>query len=1225
MNKSHLKSYAPQARKDFIAALTARAALLGISATQVAPATVSGGVAIIDGVEWPAKVAAQRATLVQRIQRQGFAQTIEEVAYTWFNRLAALRYLELHDFLDHGYRVLSSRDAGLPELLRHASAVVLPGLNPDQVQAMQLAGNQDNALYKLLLVAQCNELSRTMPFLFERIDDDTELLLPDNLLHTDSIIAKLVAGVPEDDWQDIEVIGWLYQFYISEKKDQVIGKVVKSEDIPAATQLFTPNWIVQYLVQNSVGRLWLMANPGSSLAQEWPYYIQPAEQTPEVQAQLDALIQTRIAEDGDTLNPETITVLDPACGSGHILVVAYDVLKAIYLERGYRLRDIPRLILEKNLYGLDIDDRAAQMAGFALLMKARADDRRLLSDASQPPRLNIHSLQTSQGLDADTLCAALSPVPPVSPVSPVPPVGWVGPQGLTQQTQPIQQTLDAPGMDATGMDAPGMLGYAVTQPTGGGEGGLGATVAALIATFEHAKTLGSLIKISPQCAAQLPALREWLEPALHAADLYAQAAAKDLWPLLQQAQVLAMQLDAVVANPPYMGGKYLTPTLKTYLKSEYAGYEKDLFSAFMIRNLKFAKSTGQLGFMSPFVWMFISSYEELRSHFIDHTTLTSLVQLEYSGFDGATVPICTFTLAKQHVAQFVGSYVRLSDFKGADLQGPKTLEAIQNKNCGWFYTAKPDDFKKIPGSPVAYWVSDNFKNVFSSDVKLRGKGVNPATGLQTGSNSEFIRYWFEVSCSSMRAKWFPLNDGGDVRKWYGNLLSVINWQEDGKEIRANSSSVIRNSQYYFKQGGTWNRISSAFFSVRYLPSGFIFDQAGDSFFCENEKDLNRMIGFLNSCVGFSVAKILCPTLNTTAGNLEDFPYPKCEDEVACDKSVSELIEVAKDDWDSQEISMDFSKISMLENESESRSLQSSWNLWLKISKSRIHRVKFLEELNNRIFIRSYGLQDELSPEVPESQITLTRADREKDCQRLISYAIGCMMGRYSLDAPGLIYAHAGNIGFDPSRYPSFPADADGILPVTDEHWFADDAPARVREFLQAVWGPDTLAENLAWLAESLGPKASETPEETIRRYIASKFFKDHLQTYKKRPIYWLFSSGKQGAFQALVYLHRYHEGTLARMRAEYVIPLSAKMANRLEMLEQDANAASSTAARTKLRKQIEALRKKHTELLAYDETLRHYADMRITLDLDDGVKVNYGKFGDLLEGVKLVTGGSGDD
>ena len=389
MNKNKLKSYAPQARKDFIAAVTARANLLGLSSSnghlEIMPATHQGDVTLIDGRSWPGKVFAQRENLIKRMKREGFEQTVEAVAYTWFNRFAALRYMELHDYLDHGYRVLSNVTGGeggnTPAILLHAVDLAqgrsLPGLNAQEVTQLKLAGNQDGELYRRLLVAQCNALSNAMPFLFERIDDETELLLPDNLLRTDSVIAKLVSEIPEEDWQEVEVIGWLYQFYISEKKDAVIGKVVKSEDIPAATQLFTPNWIVQYLVQNSVGRLWLMANPTSTLKGEWDYYIEPAEQTPEVNAQLDALIQTRMAEDGGNLNPESITVLDPACGSGHILVVAYDVLKAIYLERGYQARAIPRLILEKNLYGLDIDDRAAQLAGFALLMKARADDRRL--------------------------------------------------------------------------------------------------------------------------------------------------------------------------------------------------------------------------------------------------------------------------------------------------------------------------------------------------------------------------------------------------------------------------------------------------------------------------------------------------------------------------------------------------------------------------------------------------------------------------------------------------------------------------------------------------------------------------------------------------------------------------------------------------------------------------------------------------------------------------------
>ncbi|GAO25245.1 type II restriction enzyme [Alicycliphilus sp. B1] len=1199
MNKSNLKSYAPQARKDFIAAVTARANLLGLAdkagTLEVAPAQTQGDVTLIAGQAWPAKVSGQRDKLIERIRKDGFAHTMEAVAYTWFNRFAALRYMELHDYLGHGHRALSSASGGLPDILTHATDLIneLPGLNAAKVTELKLAGNRDGELYRMLLVAQCNALSRAMPFLFERIDDDSELLLPDNLLRSDSVIAKLVAEIPEEDWAEVEIIGWLYQFYISEKKDQVIGKVVKSEDIPAATQLFTPNWIVQYLVQNSVGRLWLMANPQSTLASEWPYYITPAEQTPEVQAQLDALIQTRVREDGDTLNPESITVLDPACGSGHILVVAYDVLKAIYLERGYQPRTIPRQILEKNLYGLDIDDRAAQMAGFALLMKARADDRRLFTatdDAGnlQPPKLNVLSLQESKGLSVDELATHLAP-------------------------------------------------FQVQR----------ATIAALVETFEHAKTFGSLIQIPYALKTHLAVLPQVLALVKQSGDMYANAAADDLLPLVQQARVLAMQFDAVVANPPYMGGKYLTPVLKAYLKDNFKGFEKDLFSAFMVRDLSLTKSSGQLGFMSPFVWMFISSYEDLRLHFLNCATLTSLIQLEYSGFDGATVPICTFTLDKHHAASYLGSYVRLSDFRGADQQGPKTLEALHNPNCSWFHTAKPDDFKKIPGSPIAYWVTEKMHAAFLEAESL-GTIAQPRQGMATTNNSLFVRLWFETSQSNTnliannlaealesKAKWFPYNKGGDFRRWYGNNLFVVNYENGGKTIcdyidntpgvNVGSNGRVINREKYFKPSITWSKISSSSPAFRYIPSGFIFDVAGTSIFFDSIPLQNHVVGFCNSTVATKILQILSPTLNFEVGHISTLPIRKNINSDVITPAVKSLIAISKSDWDSYEASWDFRHLSWVSGELKNANLNESWRKWCQNSEDMLLQMKSLEEENNRIFIEAYDLQSEFSPEVPDSQITLTRADREKDSQRLISYAIGCMMGRYSLDEPGLIYAHAGNVGFDPGRYATFPADADGIVPITDELWFADDAPSRIREFLRAVWGPDTLEENMAWLAESLGTKASETPDETIRRYIADKFFKDHLQTYKKRPIYWLFSSGKQGAFQALVYLHRYHEGTLARLRAEYVVPLTGKIQSRIEMLQKDANVASSTAARNKLAKEVEKLKKKHVELLAYDEQLRHYADMRITLDLDDGVKVNYGKFGDLLEGVKVVTGGTGDD
>ncbi|MBG6075364.1 BREX-1 system adenine-specific DNA-methyltransferase PglX [Polaromonas sp. CG_9.11] len=1199
MNKAKLKSYAPQARQDFIAAVTARANLLGLSdkagQLQVAPAQTQGDVTLIAGQAWPAKVATQRDQLITRMRREGFAHTCEAVAYTWFNRFAALRYMELHDYLGHGHRALSSSMGNLPDILTHAAELAqstslgaesgLPGLKPALVTEMKLAGNRDGELYRMLLVAQCNALSVAMPFLFERIDDDTELLLPDNLLRTDSVIAKLVQAIPEEDWAEVEIIGWLYQFYISEKKDQVIGKVVKSEDIPAATQLFTPNWIVQYLVQNSVGRLWLMANPASLLASQWPYYIQPASQTPEVQAQLDALIQTRMDEDGGSLNPETITVLDPACGSGHILVVAYDVLKAIYLERGYQPRAIPRLILEKNLYGLDIDDRAAQMAGFALLMKARADDRRLFNE---PPKLNVLSLQESKGLDAAALVQAIN-------------------AGGTERVDVAQLRW-------------------------------------LIDTFEHAKTFGSLIQIGQQPSSNLRELLSIVQQYLQTGDLYAQAAAQDVLPLVQQALVLGMQFDAVVANPPYMGRKFVEPSLKAFLVRHYSDFDGDVFSAFMVRNITFAKDAGFLGFMSPMVWMFISSHEPLRRKIIEDTNLASLVHLEYNASGEVRVPLCTFTLMRSHVASYAGSYIRLTEFGGYDNQGPKTLEAISNPNCGWFFVSRPDDFNKIPGSPVAYWIGDKIRELFVSNPSM-GEMCEPRQGLATADNDRFLRMWSEVSFNGIafniesrnsalqsQRRWFPHLKGGDFRKWYGNHEWLVDWKEDGHDIRnfKDSSGKVKSrpqgTDYYFKNCVSWSDVTSSSNSFRFDGPGFIPNVVAPVIF-ESKADLRIFLLAGNNCFYNFIAKVLNPTLHFHVGYFATMPFPeklKNMDLSLADK----LVSLSKDDWDSFETSWNF-KANALASFAESSKLSEAWDSWSAISQHRVLGTKKLEEENNSLFINAYNLHSELTPEVPESQITLARADREKDCQRLISYAIGCMMGRYSLDEPGLIYAHAGNVGFDTSRYATFPADADGIVPLTDELWFTDDAASRVREFLLAVWGADTLEENMAWLAESLGKKstsgASETPDETIRRYLADKFFKDHLQTYKKRPIYWLFSSGKQGAFQALVYLHRYTEGTLARLRAEYVVPLTGKLQARIAMLQKDQEAASTTAGRNKLNKEIEKLKKKHVELLTYDEQLRHYADMRITLDLDDGVKVNYGKFGDLLDSVKAVTGGAGDE
>lgn len=1199
MNKSALKKYAPEARLAFIAAVTRRAELLGLNPKSPAKVDKQGEALLINGKAFPAAYGQMRSTLEARIRDQGFAQVMEAMAYTWFNRLVAIRYMELHGFLDHGFRVLShpaNVDTGhtQPEILDHIAELGLPGLDKAAALELKLAGNKDEQLFREVLLAQCHALHTAMPFLFESLDDATELLLPDGLLRTDSLLAPLVTKIDEADWQDVEIIGWLYQFYISEKKDQVIGKVVKSEDIPAATQLFTPNWIVKYLVQNSLGRLWLMANPTSTLATKWEYYIQPAEQTPEVNAQLDALIQARINEDGATLNPESLTLLDPACGSGHILVEAYDLLRDIYLERGYRRQDIPRLILEKNLYGLDIDDRAAQLAGFALLMKARADDRRLFG---QPVALNVLALQEAKEGIAAELHSALT-----------------GPQ----------------------------IDYA--------------TVSQLVETFEQAKTFGSLIQVSDEMASALPDLRHELESARDGGDLLGRDAAEVLLRLVTQAEVLAKQFDALVANPPYMGGKGMNADLKAWAKKTFPASKSDLFAMFIERGFSWCKPAGFNSMVTMQSWMFLSSFEDMRARLLEDRSISTMAHLgarAFSEISGEVVQTTAFVLQPKHVTGFRPVFFRL-----VDGNEPAKADALRSNRNRFDATAQ-DDFKKIPGSPVAYWASAETRRSFEVGIPL--KKVAPAKlGMRTGDNDKWLRRWHEVSfgdfypnaASSEEAKhsgkkWFPYNKGGEFRRWAGNNDFVVFWEDDGHAIKAetlekypdlswdNLGWKITNEPDFFKPSLTWSFVSSSYFGVRACRGGAIFDVGGSSAFPSAE-DYELVAGFLCSRVAFEFLKLSNPTLNFQVANVNALPWIKPRSDDA-KSTVSRLIEISQNDWDSFERSWNFSRLPVMAFASHESSLKRCFNAWKSVNERSIAEAKYLEEENNRCFLDAYGVRCDFPDEVADDQITLTvnpkyrygssdNGDTLNDrfqsdtCAEIVSYSVGCMMGRYSLDAPGLIYAHAGNEGFDPGRYETFPADDDGIVPITDEAWFDDDGANRIREFVRTVWGEDTESENMAWLAESLGSKAGESADDTVRRYLSKGFYKDHLQTYKKRPIYWLFSSGKHKAFEALVYLHRYNAGTLSRMRMEYVVPLQSRMQARIDNLDQDIQSSTSSAEQKRFQKQKDKLIKQLDELRRFDENLRHYADQRITLDLDDGVKVNYGKFGDLLAEVTAVTG-----
>ena len=1211
MNRSKLKTYAPQARRDFIRAMTDRAAFYGLTKEKIEPVTVQGDVALIGGKAFPAATAAKRQRLEERVERNGFDQTMEAMAYTWFNRLVAIRYMELHGYLDHGYRVLSHPEGKpTPEIVEHAEHVDLPGLDRDEVINLKLDGTKEAELYRKLLIAQCNALHAAMPFLFERIADETELLLPDSLLHSDSLVRKLVTEIDEADWEQVEIIGWLYQFYISEKKKEVIGSVVKSEDIPAATQLFTPNWIVNYLVQNSLGRQWLMTYPDSVLKAKMEFYIEPAEQTPEVLAALKAITP-------ETLNPEELTFLDPACGSGHILVEAYSLLKEIYLERGYRLRDIPKLILTKNLYGLEIDDRAAQLAAFALLMMARADDRNILSSGVT---LNVLAIQQTDHLDTDALLQAFTHTKLHS--KPQPRSNEFG--FMDEVRAPLYANAPAPtpSTDPLVTDLRQLLGF-----------------------FKGAKTFGSLLQIPPALLNTLPALRERITALQQNVDLTTTGLAT-LELLVRQAELLAQRYNNVAANPPYMGSFF--PTLKAFAKSNYPDSKADLFSMFIERCLRFISDTGNGAMITMHSWMFLGSFRSLRQQFLQDATIWSMAHLgprAFASISGEVVQTTAFTFMGQIVPQYRPSFFRL--LEGDEDQKRDALLARHNRFNGLRHT----DFADLPGSPVAYWVTSQVRKLFRECDSLHQHAATKQ-GLATTNNGLFIRLWHEVDLQRVMfaatseddaeqsgKKWFPCNKGGAYRRWYGNHTYLINYEKRGRIIceyidntpgvKVKSNGRVINRDCYFREGLTWSSLSSESFAMRYCPAGFVFETKGSMCFPARSENIWSLLAYGNSKLVDDFLGSLSPTLDYHEGPLGTIPFKPVADP-RLTAIAQRCVEIARDDWNSSECSWDFDRDPLLAAGADR--ISNAWDRFASLAEARQHEMRSLEEDNNRLLAQEYGLEAEIDPRVADRDITLSRPCREEALADMMSFAVGCAVGRYSLDRPGLIYANSGNEGFDPAAYATFPADKDGIIPVTEEHWFADDAAARFEEFVGKAWKPEHQDENLAFVAEGLGAKANESPRQTVRRYLSDGFYKRHLSKsmYKNRPIYWFFTSGKQRAFQALVYLHRYNEGTLSRMRTEYVIPLQGKIAGRIEKLEADKAKATSTSHSKAIQKEQDKLRKQQTELISFDEKLRHYADLRIKLDLDDGVKVNYRKFadpaiGEIVADVKAVCGKEDDE
>lgn len=1228
MNTKNLKAYAPKARRQFIEAVQKRAAHFGIYEDRIAEAKEEGSSILIEGRVFTKQQGQQRKRLAQRVEERGYDMFTREMAYTWFNRLAAIRYMEIHDYLEHGFRVLSntSNNDSLPEILDHASDVAdILELDKSHIIELQLAGDKEEELYRELLLGQCHYLAKIMPFVFkgltfEAIDDATELLLPDNLTKTDSILKGLISEIPEEDWQNIEVIGWLYQFYISEHKDSVMGKVVKSEDIPAATQLFTPNWIVKYLVQNSLGRHWLATYPDSELKGKMEYYIEPAQQSDDVIAQLKAITPS-------TLDPEQIKIIDPAVGSGHILVEVYDVLKEIYIDRGYRKREIPELILTKNIYGLDIDDRAAQLAGFALMMKAREDDRRIFQRVQDGEvTLNIYSLQSTKSLDIPSLWRAL---------------------------------------DLEGNQQQGSTGGLFDMTEGSKEpSGIYKEYYKLLQTlksaFLQAKTLGSLIQIENLHLANLVTLKELLQAKEQGSDPAAKQAAIELLPIINQATILAQRYISTIMNPPYLGLKGMNTELKEFAKKQFPNSKSDLFALFMERAFSLLADNGYNAQVNMQSWMFLSSYEKLRQWLLDTKTFVTMAHLGARAFgqiSGEIVQTTAWVLKKVHSPTYQPVFIRLTE--GNEEEKRRTLSTHEYR----FDQISQTDFKKIPGNPIAYWVDKSLRDSF--DENDRFESLAPTRkGMVTARNEDYVRYWFEVSIAkcgldkyldretalNSGLKWFSYLKGGGYRKWYGNKLDVVNWENDGELLQSRKHpkenrvwATNFNLEYIFNPNVNWGAISSFGFSARFSSGGELFDAGGSACFPKGLSDIS-ILGFLNSDIAQVLLTTLNPTLNFQAGNIANLPIAKSIDNLKLKEVVTELVKIHKLDWDSKELSWDFKFNAISKRNINNFIIENTFSSFIKEQSHLIERVRNLEFELNTLIAKAYN-QTSISKPTPLSNVTLfanpvftygSTNSKKNDLRyqsemivELVSYSIGAMMGRYSLDREGIVYSHSSNEGFkdlvEQGAYQTFPADDDAIVPLASEEWlFDDDASTRFKEFVKSVWDDEHLNENLDFVANSLclhalKPKKGEGAMDTVRRYFSTQFFKDHCKTYKKRPIYWLFSSGKEKAFECLVYLHRYNEGTLSRMRTEYVTPLMGKYEHMLNHLADKLVDATSSEKRD-IEKEQKLLTKKQAELRTFDEQLKHYAEMRITLDLDDGVKANYGKFGKLLADVKAIHG-----
>ena len=1208
MNKTAIKNFAIWARNKLIADVSYDARLIGITEDGIAkPLPQSfGGTQFFDiGTAEPYSISGeavrQRDKLIEVIQQKekdtdyktAYQYVIEEVAYTWFNRLIAIRFMEVNDYLPSHIRVLSSESGKLePDLVTTPFDAELPFTAEEEAQIFQL--KQDNKLdevFRILFLKQCNALNEILPALFEKTKNYTELLLSLSVIDQDGVVYHLIHDIPEDDFNierggQVEIIGWLYQYYNTEPKAAAFaknGKITK-EEIPAVTQLFTPDWIVRYMVENSLGRLWVEGHPECGLKENWKYYLEEAQQEPEVQAKL-----AEIRKEYAALNPEDIKLIDPCMGSGHILVYAFDVLMQIYESAGYSQRDAAKSILENNIYGLDIDDRAYQLAYFAVMMKARQYNRRILNGENS---CHVYAIQESNSVNRAHL------------------------------------KYFGAGMDDIEKNAAKMQ------------------LEGLLDTLTDAKEYGSILNVESY---NWDLLRRFVAAEDTAGQISMDSVgvedtAEQLNRLIDIGETMARKYWVTCTNPPYAGTSNLSANVNNFVKKNYPDSKADLFAVFIERCRQMTVNNGFQAMITQHAWMFLSSFEKLREKMM----LTETVNMAHLGarafeeIGGEVVQTTAFVRCANHVEGYKGTYCRL--IEPTSQQGKADM-FISGQNQ---YRVGQISFSKIPGVPVAYWISPEVLKLF--DERTVGSIADAKSGMTTTDNTRFLRLWEEVNCQKigfgygniadtqdMKYKWFPFCKGGDFRRWAGNESFVVNWFNNGEEIRIAAEGAtggrLVNIDCALRECLVWTKISSANISLRMKKQGIFFSDAAPGVFA-NRETLYYLLALLNTKYANEIIKLINPTLNFVPGAVSSVPVKKDE------KNKGKIIEIAEgnvqlseQDWDSFETSWDFKKHPLLQNVS---TISEAFNQWQAECDDRFNQLKTNEEELNRIFIDIYGLQDELTPEVEDKDVTVRKADLQRDIKSLLSYAVGCMFGRYSTYKDGLLFAgepyslqafvdkmneRPGTISAEELERAyrnegivvdeMFFPDADNVIPITDEEYLDDDIVSRLCAWLKAVYGADTLEANLDYIAKALGNKGS-TSREIIRNYFLNDFFKDHCQTYSvtgsgKRPIYWLFDSGKQNGFKALVYLHRYTPDTIGNLRIDYLHKMQRvyeSEINRMQdMMDHRGNAREVAAAS----KRKDKLAKQLKECREYDEKISHLALSRIELDLDDGVKVNYRK------------------